>query len=130
MTVHQPDEVGQVRPLFLMGGVIEGGYLFAPHSIVRACKREQDVYDSMVALDRIRGRTHEFYAQQMGIDPSHWSRMRKGTARFSPDWRLLEALTNCRLYTQWIAFTAGFDLREHIETPEEELERLRAERKA
>ena len=123
---ERPHKQGQLP---MMGGVIPGGYRMHPTHDVRSCENDQHVFDRMTRSDPVRGRTEAFYADHLGIDRGLFSRMKNGHNRFAlnaEQWDQLEELTGSLLYTQWVAYRRGFDLIPHKETPEEELERLRA----
>ena len=125
-TIDSP--TGQ-SPLRLFGGMLRGRMQRHSSAQILACADDRDVAIEMMRADPIRGRTDGFYADQLDIDRSLFSRMLSGNRRFAlteSEWRYLENLTSSLLWTEWTARRRDFDLVQHKETPEEELERLRA----
>ena len=130
MTLNAVERNPSQSQLPMIGGVVRGGLRMHPLHDVRACEDDMHVFDRMTRSDPVRGRTEGFYADHLGIDRGLFSRMKNGHNRFAlteAQWANLEMLTGSLLYRQWIAYRRGFDLTPHKETPEEELERLRAE---
>lgn len=123
-------EPPEQSPLRLFGGTTHQRMQRHASAQILACADDRDVAIEMMRADPIRGRTDGFYADQLDIDRSLWSRMLSGNRRFAlteSEWRHLENLTGSLLWTEWTARRRDFDLTAHKETPEEELERLRAE---
>lgn len=126
MRIAEPPEQS---PLRLFGGMTRQRMQRHSGAEILACADDRDVAIEMMRADPIRGRTDGFYADQLDIDRSLWSRMLSGNRRFAlteSEWRHLENLTGSLLWTEWTARRREFDLVAHKETPEEELERLRA----
>lgn len=128
--VNAIDSPHRQSPLRLFGGTTYQRMQRHTNAQILACADDRDVAIEMMRADPIRGRTDGFYADQLDIDRSLFSRMLSGNRRFAlteSEWRHLENLTGSLLWTEWTARRRDFDLVAHKETPEEELERLRAQ---
>ena len=86
------------------------------------CKKSQLVADSLIhqcrnRLDAIRlcvqlsSLSHEYIAEQLGIDKGHFSRIMQGKAWF-PDTKSIDLMTLCGNYApmQYEAWATGFEL--------------------
>lgn len=83
---------------------------------IRACMFQASVTDKYVYME-------------LGIDPSHWSKMMQGLSHFPPE-KLIPLMNLCGNNTplHWLAYQAGFELRILPKTLEEELKKEREEK--
>lgn len=132
MELNKMDPPATQAPLPLFGGLARGRRRVYSSMELKSIRDGRELAVEMMRADPVLGRTDGFYADHLGIDRSPWSKMLSGKIRFAlteREWDEMERLTGCiGMYQRWDALRKGYDLVPHKESPEEELERLRAER--
>ena len=80
----------------------------APTELVKKCRHGLDAIRLCVQLS---GHTHEYLAEQLGIDKGHWSRIMQGKAWF-PDTKRIDLMSLCgnRAPAQFDALMTGCEL--------------------